>query len=44
MEAYVQEQPAEELKPPVTSVGVIGWVKAKLFNGWFNSLLSLVTL
>jgi len=44
MEAYIQEQPAEELKPPVTSVGVIGWVKAKLFNGWFNSLLTLVTL
>jgi len=44
MEAYVQETPAEELKPPVTSVGVIGWVKANLFNGWFNSLLTLVTL
>jgi general L-amino acid transport system permease protein len=44
MEVYVQETPAEELKPPVTSVGVIGWVKANLFNGWFNSLLTLVTL
>ncbi|MGD1969604.1 MAG: amino acid ABC transporter permease [Desulfobacterales bacterium] len=44
MEAYVQEKPSEELKPPVTSVGTIGWVKANLFNGWFNSLLTLVTL
>ena len=44
MEAYVQEQPAEELKPPVTSVGVIGWVRANLFNGWFNSLLTILTL
>ena len=27
MEAYtIQEKPAEELKPPVTSVGIIGWV------------------
>jgi general L-amino acid transport system permease protein len=25
-------------------VGTIGWVKANLFNGWFNSLLTLVTL
>ena len=44
MEAYVQEKSAEELKPPVTSVGVIGWVKANLFNGWFNSLLTILTL
>ena len=44
MEAYVQETPAEELKPPVTSVGVIGWMKSNLFNGWFNSLLTILTL
>ncbi|MGD9240004.1 MAG: ABC transporter permease subunit, partial [Desulfobacterales bacterium] len=44
MEAYVQKTPAEELKPPLTSVGVIGWVRAKLFNGWFNSLLTILTL
>ena len=44
MEAYVQEQTVEELKPPVTSVGVIGWVKSNLFNGWFNSLLTIVTI
>jgi general L-amino acid transport system permease protein len=34
----------EEMKPPVTEVGVIGWVKANLFKGWFNSLLTIVTL
>lgn len=44
MEAYVQEALAEELKPPVTSVGVIGWVRANLLNGWFNSLLTILTL
>jgi general L-amino acid transport system permease protein len=44
MEAYVQETPAEELKPPVTSKGVIGWVKSNLFDGWLNSLLTLLTL
>jgi general L-amino acid transport system permease protein len=44
MDAYVQDTPAEELKPPVTSVGVIGWMRANLFNGWFNSLLTIVTL
>ena len=44
MGAYVQEALAEELKPPVSSVGVIGWVRANLFNGWFNSLLTILTL
>lgn len=44
MDTYVQKTPAEALKPPVTSVGVIGWMRANLFNGWFNSLLTIVTL
>jgi len=34
----------EEIRPPVVSVGVIGWIKANLFNGWFNSALTVVTL
>ena len=44
MEAFVQQKPAEELKPPITEVGVIGWVRNNLFNGWFNSILTLVTV
>ncbi len=44
MEAYVQKTPTEILKPPVTSVGAIGWARANLFNGWLNSLLTIVTL
>lgn len=44
MEGYVQKKPVEELKPPVTSVGVIGWVRSNLFKGWFNSLLSIITI
>ena len=44
MEAYVQEKPVDAVKPPVASVGVIGWVRNNLFNGWFNSLLTIVTL
>ncbi len=34
----------DELKPPVTSVGVIGWIKSNLFNGFFNSLLTVIIL
>ena len=44
MEGYVQKKPVEELKPPVTSVGVIGWVRSNLFKGWFNSLLTIITI
>lgn len=44
MEEAIQGTHLEELKPPVTSVGVIGWVKNNLFNGWFNSILTIVTL
>ncbi|TYO99054.1 amino acid ABC transporter membrane protein 2 (PAAT family) [Geothermobacter ehrlichii] len=34
----------EEIRPPVTKVGVLGWLRENLFNGWFNSLLTLATL
>ena len=35
---------ASTVKPPVTSVGVVGWARANLFNSWFNSILTLLTL
>jgi general L-amino acid transport system permease protein len=41
MEQAVQ---AEEVRPPVTQIGVIGWVTHNLFNGVFNSILTVVTL
>jgi general L-amino acid transport system permease protein len=40
MEQAVQ---AEEIRPPVTSIGVIGWIKNNLFNGVLNSILTIVT-
>jgi general L-amino acid transport system permease protein len=33
---------AEEIRPPLTNVGIIGWTKANLFNGWLNSTLTLL--
>jgi general L-amino acid transport system permease protein len=35
---------AEEIRPPVTSIGVIGWIRNNLFNGVLNSILTLITL
>ncbi len=34
----------EDLKPPISQVGAIGWVKANLFNSYFNSILTIVTI
>jgi len=34
----------ETLKPPVLSAGILGWIRANLFNGWFNSLLTIATI
>ncbi len=33
-----------DLKPPVTRVGMIGWIRGNLFNGFFNSLLTILVL
>jgi len=43
-DARPQQSFADDIKPPRTSVGVIGWLKANLFNSWFNSLLTLLIL
>jgi general L-amino acid transport system permease protein len=34
----------EDLKPPVTSVGAIGWIRANFFNSPFNSFLTILIL
>lgn len=34
----------EPIKPPSTNIGVIGWIRANLFNGWVNSTLTLFVL
>ncbi|MCF8038262.1 MAG: amino acid ABC transporter permease [Desulfohalobiaceae bacterium] len=37
-------QPAAARRPPIIKINVLAWMKANLFNGWFNSLLTLVVL
>ena len=44
MNELISKTQTEEIKPPVTSVGVIGWIKSNLFDGWFNSFLTLIIL
>ena len=33
-----------EKSPPATQVGAVGWARENLFSGWFNSILTLVSL
>ncbi|MFW6055366.1 MAG: amino acid ABC transporter permease, partial [Thermodesulfobacteriota bacterium] len=46
MESTLNEsrQPAAAKKAPIIKISALAWIKANLFNGWFNSLLTLVTL
>src|SRR5574341_841356 len=34
----------EILKPPVASIGAIGWLRKNLFSTWYNALLTLLAL
>jgi general L-amino acid transport system permease protein len=36
--------PSTQTRPPALSVGPIGWLRENLFSGWFNTLLTLLTL
>jgi len=44
MQDIDQHNLADEIKPPVTQVGIIGWIRTNLFKGWFNSILTLITV
>jgi general L-amino acid transport system permease protein len=44
MQDIDQHNLADEIKPPVTQVGAIGWIRSNLFKGWFNSILTLITV
>ncbi len=34
----------EYLQPPVSEVGLFGWLRSNLFNNWYNSLLTIIVL
>jgi general L-amino acid transport system permease protein len=42
--AFARARMVETLAPPASTVGAIGWARQNLFNGWFNTLLTLVSL
>ena len=42
--ASVPNSTREYLKPPVTEVGALAWLRSNLINNWYNSLLTLLIL
>ena len=42
--AFVRTEMLPEQAPPATEVGFVGWLRANLFSGWFNSIVTLIAL
>ncbi len=41
---FVRESMLPEQDPPVSEMGIIGWGRHNLFSGWFNTVITLVSL
>ncbi len=44
MESHIKNEIKEVIKPPLSSVGVLGWVKENLFSSPFNTALTIVII
>ncbi len=42
--SYVRTEMVPQKAPPLATTGVIGWIRANLFDGWMNSVLTLLSL
>ncbi len=42
--AFVRDTMLPEQAPPIAEAGVIKWMRENLFKGWFNSILTIVSL
>ncbi|MGH1353825.1 MAG: amino acid ABC transporter permease [Thalassovita sp.] len=40
--SFVRAEMLPQQEPPATSVGVIGWMRANLFSGWLNSVITVI--
>jgi len=43
-QSYVRTEMLPEKTPPVTNVGIIGWVRKNLFATWLDTILTLMAL
>lgn len=42
--AFVRDELVDEQAAPLSEHGVIGWMRHNLFDGWFNTVLTLIAL
>jgi len=42
--SYVRTEMLQEKAPPVTNVGIIGWMRQNLFSSWLNATLSILAI
>jgi len=42
--SFVRTEMLPEQAPPLTSIGIIGWVRANLFSNWLNTAMTLISL
>ena len=42
--AFVRKKEIPPSPPPMTEVGLIGWLKQNLFSSWFNSILTILSV
>lgn len=42
--SFVRTDMLPEQAPPASTVGIIGWMRTNLFSGWFNSVLTVISL
>ncbi|WP_417259842.1 amino acid ABC transporter permease [Celeribacter sp.] len=42
--AYVRDTMLEQKPAPLSQIGAVRWIKENLFSGWFNSILTLVSI
>ena len=42
-DAFVRKSIVPEQTPPLSSIGIIGWLKSNLFSSWFNALLTFLS-
>jgi len=40
----IEKNLTDDIRPPAVEIGLLGWIRKNLFNGWFNSALTLATL
>jgi general L-amino acid transport system permease protein len=42
--AYVRDTMLPQQEPPASTIGAIGWTRQNLFSGWFNTVLTILSL